>query len=94
MSLPRPYTLTLTREERKAIEWIGHRDWGDELRSILEGGTGPGYDGDEWFGDADITFNVSEADAWTIREYMEEYGIPHFSPVLVAKLVDFDYSID
>jgi len=87
MSLPRPYSLTLTCEERKAIEWVGFRDWnGDEFRSILEGGMGPDYDGDEWYSDDEFKFKLSEADAWTIRECAEEYGIPHFADSLASKV--------
>lgn len=94
MSLPRPYSLTLTREERKAIDWVGYRDWnGDELRSILEGGTGPEYDGNEWYSDDEFTFKLSEADAWTVRECAEEDGIPHFADSLATKIVELIESI-
>lgn len=83
------YKLTLTKEERKAIDWIGHRyRHGNELRDILD--YSPQTDGAEleWDDGGAATYDLSESDAWTICEIVEE-GLDCFDPDLCAKLHDF-----
>jgi hypothetical protein len=95
------YTLTLSRGEREALEWVGHRDWtGGPLYDILnsEGvlwdGANPYVDDGDWEGywrnSQDITFTLPEYKAWEIRELWEEAGelIPHLDSDFTHKLFD------
>ena len=81
------YQLTLSRSERRAIEWIGNRYAnGDNLYSLL-------CDADwgncrQWDEPQDITFTFHENVAWgmlDIRE-AEDGHWPCFSPELACKL--------
>jgi hypothetical protein len=85
----RPYTLTLTADERRAIDWVGNRyATGDELRDRLETGIGHDDDEQQWDDKGPVTFSLTEADAWEVRELceQEEFLYPCFSPELAAKL--------
>jgi hypothetical protein len=83
------YRLTLTKSERAAIDWVGHRDWnGDPLSSILLDCMPEDV---EWGDDGDITFEIPEHKAWEINDLYTEadYLIPHFAPELAHKLQEF-----
>jgi len=86
------YTLTLTHEERKAIDWVGYRySNGDDLYKLL---CSPGVQGDEnidWSDNATITFQIPEHIAWKIKENAEsEDGFwPCFAQELTNKMQDF-----
>lgn len=85
------YKLTLTRSERKAIDWVGYRyAHGDDLYKLLWGRS-IANDGAEveWDDDIDISFAIPEHIAWEIREACEEDNLECFSSELVSKLVDF-----
>lgn len=83
------YTLTLTRDERKAIEWIGNRyRHGTELYECLWLGSDDGLEDGDWDSDKDVTFRVPEAMAWEICEIIEE-GLTCFGPELRTKLHSF-----
>ena len=98
-----PYSLTLTLSERKAIDWIGYRDWnGDDLEKILSdakqeitGRDPDDFTGDEWSEDVDITFKLTEAQAWDIQLLYENGGnyIPHFASDLVSKVQELLESV-
>lgn len=93
-----PYQLTLTSNERRAIDWVGHRyAHGDELGDVLTDAVQVG--GEEWDSPADITFHLEEHQGWAIREigmanYNDEEGENPkgefrwdcFAPALVRKL--------
>lgn len=81
------YRLTLSREERKAIEWVGNRYWnGDDFRRILWNAKN---DGGEWDSDENITFFLEEFEAWQIKDHYEQDGLPCFSVELELKIVEF-----
>ena len=84
------YRLTLTSEERNAIDWIGYRyDHGDNLYLALAGAlTSPDVD---WDFAGDITFICSESIAWAIKEIGEACGYlwDCFSKELAGKLTKF-----
>ncbi len=84
------YSLTLTKEERKAIDWVGDRYAnGNGLYSALYlSDTSPEI---EWDSDQDITFALPEWSAWEIKCIAEEdnYSWPCFAPNLANKLTTF-----
>ena len=85
------YTLKLTYEERRAIDWIGDRySHGNELHDCLMECVR--FPTDVWWSDrGDITFHVSERVAWAIVSIAEEcdYRFDCFADGLVAKLTSF-----
>lgn len=90
------YSLTLTRNERRAIDWVGHRHSnGNDLADLLcqcEQKTSPGYEGElDWNEGEDITFFVPEHIAWQIAENAEsEDGLwPCFAKELANKMQAF-----
>lgn len=89
------YTLTLTKSERDAIDWVGYRyGHGDELRAILENAMrkiNPDYDCDKWEERIDTTFQIPEYLAWDICDIAEEceYRWDCFAPELAEKLTNF-----
>ncbi len=83
------YTLTLTHDERRAIDWIGDRyRHGVELCDLLAECPATGDGDDMWNGNDDITYTVPEHVAWQIGDIVRE-GLDCFSPALVAKLTAF-----
>lgn len=94
------YQLTLSKDERRAIDWVGHRYGnGSSLRAILtrSGWTPEELDGEEitWDSACDLTFSVPEHLAWQIQELAEEddFSWPCFAPALAHHLQDFVDSI-
>ncbi len=94
------YKLTLTLAEKKAIDWVGDRDWnGTALKNCLwsEGvewhyvgklnGTEDDWDF-IWQHMSENTFHIPEHIGWHIlSEYIESgETIPHFVPELKAKI--------
>lgn len=86
------YQLTLTHEERAAIDWVGHRDRnGDELYRALWLNSQIVSPVDEdllWIDKVDITVDVPEHVAWEVAEIIDA-GLPHFAPGLVTKLQEW-----
>lgn len=84
------YKLTLSKMERNAIDWVGHRDWnGDDFFRLLLDCPVMGIEEWEWSEDFDLTFLIPEHHAWSICSWVNELGIPHFSPALSRKLYLF-----
>lgn len=92
------YTLTLTRGERQAIDWVGHRyAHGDDLYDLLcesDWDVHACCSQEEdwgWLADCPITFNLTEPQAWELLEIAEEseHRWDCFSPELVAKVEQF-----
>ena len=67
------YFMTLTKDDRQAIDWIGDRySHGSDLKKILESEevkTSPDAD---WESDLDITYHLPEYKAWELKEIVEE----------------------
>jgi hypothetical protein len=82
------YTLTLTADERRAFDWVGHRHNSGKVADLLMGGI---PENREWDDDGDITFQIPEHVAWEIDELAEEEGYSWacFYPALATKLNDF-----
>lgn len=99
------YQLILTDGERKAIDWIGHRDWnGNDLMKKLwecewHNSTGmmhrDNIDDEIWDYYPNITFQIPENVAWEIFQlwHENEQTIPHFAPELKSKFQTFLDSI-
>lgn len=89
------YKLTLSHDERKAIDWVGYRyDNGDYLRNLIEEGmsqNNPEYDCDFWNNTGDIEFHIPENIAAAIKYIADEnnYIWPCFSPEFSTKLNNF-----
>jgi hypothetical protein len=89
------YTLTLTRDERRAFDFVdGRYANGTDMIRVLIFDTH--FDENaEWDGNYDITFTIPEHAAWMIREMAKEdnYLWPNFAPELAAKMQTFVDSI-
>ena len=86
------YTLTLTKDERKAIDWIGDRyPIGHDFYKLLIQAIPEDM---EWGCDDDITFQIPENLAWLMAEIIEcEDSIACLSGSLVSKLWEFSSKI-
>jgi hypothetical protein len=89
------YRLTLTREERKAIDWVGERYSGaPKLKEIVCKCIDDDED-DVWEGPDVITVVIPEHHAWELEEAVEEdmegnhEPWPCFSADLYIKLEEF-----
>jgi hypothetical protein len=91
------YRITLTAEDRRAIDWVGGRDWtGYDLYARLWVRSEQDEAGEmEWDGHGEMTCVVREYIAWEIHDKWENNGctIPHFAPSLASKLQRFIDSI-
>lgn len=82
------YQITLTKAERNAIDWVGHRySNGDDLfRLLMEGMPITSV----WSQQGDITFDLPEHVAWQIKENAEQEegdGFPCFDDTLTTKFL-------
>jgi hypothetical protein len=97
-----PYTLTLTKSERDAIDWISDRYsngyalyrllWLDTPEDCITINQPHAWDESPgWDSDCDIKFRVPEHVAWQIKDNAEsEDGHwPCFSPELASKMQTF-----
>jgi hypothetical protein len=84
--------LTLTADERRAFDWVGHRYNSGKVADLSMDCI---PEDREWGDDGDITFVITESVVWEIRELAEEEGYSWacFAPALAAKLNDFCWSI-
>ena len=82
------YTLDLTREDRRAFDWIGDRYNAGQVAFILIDHL---PDDCEWTDEGTISFDVPEASAWEIQRLAEEEGFhwPCFDRGLREKLNEF-----
>lgn len=78
------YTLTLSRLERAAIDWVGDRyGHGRGLYALLVGC----HDGaTDWDDDEDITYLIPEHVAWLIKDICDAGDLACFAPALRKKL--------
>jgi hypothetical protein len=93
------YALTLTREERKAFDWVGDRySTGTEFKRHLvvdchqyRNCNEEYCDCKEWDKEGDLTFYVPQPVAWELQELAEEdnFTFPCFSDGLRTKLNEF-----
>lgn len=87
------YTLTLSREERAAFDWVGYRyDTGDGVGNILRACTPADCTEDDmWEADGEITFAVPEHAAWDIADKAEREDNlwPCFGTELARKMMAF-----
>ena len=88
------YRLTLTRDERGAISWVGyHYSHGHDLYKLLLRADWecPDWDSEdfEWMGGYDITFVMSEGLAWELQDLLEDSHFECFSGELVSKFLNF-----
>jgi hypothetical protein len=83
------YSLTLSRSERQAIDWVGYRyGHGDDLFRLL---ASLEWGEQEWDQLEPMTFNVDEPTAWAIAEIREECEgrWDCFASPLVEKMEEF-----
>jgi len=91
------YQLTLTHDERMAIDWIGSRySNGQDLKSLLCTCEYKGsYTSDSWNSEFTLVFWIPEHIAWEISENASQedgdlpYNFPCFSQDLTEKLLTF-----
>lgn len=82
------YKLTLTKGERDAIDWVGHRyRHGDEFYKLLMGCTQVPDDAD-WDDERGIEYTIPEHTAWTMGEIIDE-GLDCFADEFRSKLYTF-----
>ena len=87
------YSLTLTKDERDAISWVGYRYWhGDSFRRCLVMAEW-GMNDEEWDDESEITFTFSEEQANELFNHLMEDGLACFSVNFCRKLADFWYSL-
>lgn len=84
-----PYSLTLTKSEREAFDWVGNRyqSSGNDTKCLLVRCL---PEDKAWDDEGDITFNLPEHIAWQINKYAdeEEYTFPCFDHNLIQKMLD------
>lgn len=93
------YELTLTYNERAAIDWIGYRYFnGNDLKELLCCDDCIQKTGN-WDDKQDITFYIPEFLAWQIAERASEedgdypYNFPCFNAELTSKMINFCLNI-
>lgn len=81
------YQLTLTTDERAALEWIGGRyDHGQPLIDILLSTKYKGW----WWGMETIEFNIPEHKAWEIKQLIgDKFILDCLSEDLNHKIMKF-----
>lgn len=90
------YALTLTKDERKAIDWIGNRyAHGYDLYNLLWGRSDCYPNDADWDADCDMTFITPENVAQKVNKMGEEceYRWDCFAPDLCEKLNQFCASV-
>jgi hypothetical protein len=86
------YKLTLSVNERKAIDWIDYRYSHGYALSILLWSTYIDDDNEpSWYDDVDIIFTIPEHTAWKIRDIVKQnnYSLECFSDEFRSKLIHF-----
>lgn len=81
------YSLTLTKGERRAIDWIGGRyEHGEDFYRLLSDVM---PEDAEWDEGEDITFTIPEYKAWEIKDLLNDSLFDCFAPSLVEKIRRF-----
>lgn len=91
------YRLTLTRNERNAIDWIGqrHEHGFDFYQLICKAEWSIAYENEptgldfDWSSEHDLTFTFDESTAWEVQDLLEDCHFECFSGELVTKLMNF-----
>lgn len=87
------YKLTLSKDERSAIDWIGNRyNHGNDFYSLLIQCDYDGYNTSEaWTNAEELTFFIPEHIAWEINDLLSDrdYALDCFSGDFAAKLINF-----
>lgn len=86
-----PYSLTLTHDERRAIDWIGNRySHGNRLFDLIMADSVDMPEEAIWNEPGDITFHMPERIAWGIKDIVESNdNLACFSDEFRSKLYDF-----
>jgi len=91
------YSLTLSLDERKAIDWIGNRyAHGQDLyEALMCSDTQMSPDDADWTSPVDIIFTIPEYIAWQINDIGAEsnYLWDCFAPAFAGKLTQFCFRI-
>ena len=67
------YQLKLAKDDRKAIDWIGHRyGHGTSLKNILESPEIECSPEADWDSDLEITYILPEFKAWELHEVVTQ----------------------
>ncbi len=67
------YTITLRKDDRRAIDWVGDRyGHGTDLRRVLEGEAVTAVPDQGWESDLAITYHLPEHLAWEVKAIVEE----------------------
>ncbi len=81
------FQLTLTRGERKAIDWVGFRyAHGDDLSDLLYLCYVQDYENDPWHLDGDMTFDLEAYHVEKLQAIIVEDNLACFSEDLRHKL--------
>ena len=89
------YTLTLTRDERMAIDFAGGRyEHGQDLKDLLNEATWQvSHEPDSleisWLDNCAITFKIRESLAWEIQELLGDCNYECFANGLILKFLQF-----
>jgi hypothetical protein len=85
------YQLTLTRDERRAFDWVGDRYHAGTISDLLRMYCTVTDDAFGWDDDVTLTYVVPEWVAWQINDLaeLENHAWPCFGEELKAKMVDF-----
>lgn len=84
------YKLTLSADDRSAIDWVGNRySHGDDLFKAIMGGDSENKS-DCWSeSEGDITFILPEAIAWDVTDIINGSNLDCFGEALCRKLRSF-----
>lgn len=78
------YRLTLTKDERAAIDWVGYRYvHGDDFYKLLVHECE--FEND-WDYDGDVTFSIPEHVAWEMVDKLPEDDFACFAPEFESKM--------
>lgn len=90
------YKLTLTKDEREAIDWVGHRYLtGTAFSDLLLHQDTLTVEDREWDHRGDVTFLIPEHVAHEINELFEQedFLFPCFAQPFASKLLEWSNSI-
>ena len=101
ISSARPYRLTLSLSDRRAIDFVGGRySCGDELWALLHESGVVCFADNEWNEEGDFIYNLPEWAAWNLCDLMREdtedmeTNHPLLGGEVWDKLVDFYQEVE